>query len=241
MQTTPNGFRILDRDAGVLSFEYSFAKQGTANTFIARMQDGKLLVVSPAARIGDAALAELATFGDVGAILAPNGFHHLGLAEWRAKFPAARFFAAPETVSRIRTKNPSAAGDFAPLSSLAAIVGPDIGIGEVSNTKCGETWVWVKVASGHIWFVSDMLANIPGLPSNPIAKLLFRLTNSAPGYRVFSLAMTFVVKDKRATLRALAEALGSRPPTIVVPSHGAPLTDADVADRTQALIAAYTR
>lgn len=237
MDTTSNGWTILDREAGVLSYEYSFAKQGLANTFVARMANDKLLVVSPAARISDAALGDLAEFGEVGAVIAPNGFHHLGVAEWRAKFPKARFFAAPETVIRVRAKNPDA-GEFEPISLVPLIAGPRIGIGEVENTKCGETWVWVEVAGGHIWFVSDILANIPKLPSNPLAWMAFKATGSAPGYRVFNLAMKFMVKDKAGTLRTLADEMKKHPPSIVVPAHGPPLAGDDIADRTQALIAA---
>ncbi|MCK6546660.1 hypothetical protein L6R52_12490 [Myxococcota bacterium] len=233
-------FRILDRAAGVAIIEYSFGKQGTANCFIARMADGKLLVVSPAVRMTDATFTSVAELGEVGAVVAPNGFHHLGVAEWRAKFPRARFYAAPESVKRIRSKNASA-GEFEPLSQLTPIVGPDIGLGEVPNTKCGETWVWVKTSTGHVWFVSDMLANIPSLPSNPIAALIFKLTKSAPGYRVFSLALTFMVKDKKATLRAVADEMRRHPPSTVVPAHGAPLSDPDIAARTQSLLAEYTR
>ena len=237
MDTTANGWKVLDRAAGVLIYEYSFAKQGYANTFVARMANDKLLVVSPATRISDAALDDLREFGEVGAVIAPNGFHHLGVAEWRTKFPSARFFAAPETVLRVRQKNPGA-GAFEPISLVPLVAGPRIGIGEVENTKCGETWVWVQVDSGHIWFVSDILANIPKLPSNPVAKLLFWLSKSAPGYRVFHLAMRFMVKDKRATLRALSDEMKQRPPSMVVPAHGVPLEGADVAEKTQALLAA---
>lgn len=237
METTTNGWKVLDRAAGVLIYEYQFTKGGLSNTFVARMANGKLLVVSPATRISDAALGDLREFGEVGAVIAPNGFHHLGVAEWRQKFPKARFFAAPETVLRVRKKNPEA-GPFEPISLVPLMAGPRIGIGEVENTKCGETWVWVEVDGGHIWFVSDMLANIPKLPPNPIAKLLFWATKSAPGYRVFGMAMTFMVKDKRATLRALAAEMKQRPPSIVVPAHGVPLEGADIAEKTQALLAA---
>ena len=218
METTENGWKVLNRAAGVLIYEYSFAKNAFANTFVARMANDKLLVVSPATRISAAALADLRELDDVGAIIAPNGFHHLGVAEWRKAFPAARIFAAPETVLRVRKKNPKA-GTFEPLSLVSLMTGPRIGVGEVENTKCGETWVWVEVQCGHIWFVSDMLANIPKLPSHPVGKLLFWLTKSAPGYRVFHMAMTFMVKDKRGTLRALSDEMKQRPPTVVVPAR----------------------
>lgn len=240
MEKTAAGWRVLDREAGVLTYDYSFAKGAWATTFVARMANGQLLVMSPAKGLSDEAAAELASFGEVGALVAPNGFHHLGVPEWRARFPKARCFAAAETAQRIRKKNQQA-GDFESLALLQALAGPKLGVGEVQNTKCGETWLWVETARGHVWFVSDILANIPKLPGNPLIKFLFWSTNSAPGYKVFHLALRFIVKDKKATLRALAEEMQRRPPITVVPSHGPALTGADVARDTQALLAAQSR
>lgn len=240
MEKTTNGWTVLDREAGVLTYEYAFATEGTAQTFVARMMDGKLLVVSPAWKISNAALDDLAAFGEVGALIAPNGYHHQGFPEWRAKFPEARCFAAQESAARIRKKN-SKAGDFEPFSLLQEMTGADIGIREVESTKCGETWLWVQVRGGTIWFVSDTLVNLPHLPSNIVARWLFQLTKSAPGYKVFNMALKMMVKDKQATLRALAEEMASRPPTIVVPSHGPALIDKDIAKKTQELIAAQLR
>lgn len=240
MEQTAAGWRVFDREAAVLSYDYSFAKGAWATTFVARMANGQLLVVSPAKGLTDAAAAELAAFGEVGALVAPNGFHHLGLPEWRARYPKARCFAAPETAQRVRKKNPQA-GDFESLASLQALAGPKLGVGEVQNTKCGETWLWAETPSGYVWFVSDILANMPRLPGNPLIKFLFWSTNSAPGYKVFHLALRFIVKDKKAALRALAQEMQRRPPAVVVPSHGPALTGANVAQDTQALIAAHAR
>ena len=150
--------------------------------------------------------------------------------------PHARFFAAAETLTRVKQKNPDA-GSFEPLSLVSLMAGDSIGIGEVENTKCGETWVWVKVEGGYIRFVSDILANMPSLPSSFPVKMLFKLTKSAPGYKVFNLALKFIVKDKRHTLRTMAAEMEQRPPTMVVPGHGPPLWDADIAEKTQKLIA----
>lgn len=238
MEKTKNGWTVLDREAGVLTYEYPFADEGTSHTFVARMADGKLLVVSPAWKLPDAAFADLEAFGEVRALLAPNGFHHQGIPEWRARYPKALCFASKESAARIRTKNQSA-GQFDPLGSLLEMTGPGVGIREVENTKCGETWVWAQVKGGYIWFVSDTLANLPRLPTSFIPKLLFRFTKSAPGYRVFNLALQFLVKDKKATLRALSEAMKLHPPIAVIPSHGPPLVNDDIAATTQLVIAGH--
>lgn len=238
MEQTPHGWTIVDKDAGVLFREYRFnASGGRSNTFAARMPDRKMLVLSPATRLPEAAYEELLEFGDVGAVVANNGFHHLGVAEWRRRFPQARFYAAPESAARIKKKNPEA-GDFEPISALARTLDGDLRVREAPSTKCGETWAWAKANSGNIWFASDVLANIPELPKNFIVKTLFKLTKSGPGYKVFNLSLQFIAKDKKKMLSTMLEDLDAHPPSVIIPAHGAPLSQSGLAAETRQLIRA---
>lgn len=236
MQTTPAGWTVVDRDAGVLALTYSFRNNATSTTFVAAMPGRKLLVVSPAVHVSDAALAELSQYGEVAALVANNGFHHLGLAEWRQRFPKARCFAPPEAAARIRKKNPSA-GALDPLDELASMTGFDVGFRLVPNTKVGESWFWAKTASGYAWYTSDVFTNMAKLPPFPIG-LLFKWTHSAPGFRVFGLALKFVVKDKAQTLRLLREDMAAHPPTTLIPAHGDIMSGDRLAQEADALIAA---
>ena len=237
METTPNGWMVLDRERAVLAHNYSFGGAGTANAFVARLADGKLLVISPPCRMTEAAFLELEAFGEVGAVVANNGFHHLGRAEWKKRYPDARYFASPQSAARIAKKN-AEAGTFEPLSALMPLLGDDVGVTEVPETKCGETWMWARIGGGYAWYVSDVLANMPELPSNFVLKLLFKWTKSAPGYRPFNLALKFVVKDRKKVLAQLLEEMKVRPPTVVVPAHGPVLTEAGLAERTYGMLQA---
>lgn len=235
-ETTPAGWTIIDRDAAVLTDSYSFAKNASSNCFIARMGNGQLMVVSPPTGLNDAAAAELAEFGAVGAIVANNGFHHLGQVEWRARYPEARCFAPEHAAERIAKKNPAAL-PFEPLTALAELAGDDVGFREVPDSKCGESWFWAKVgADGYAWYVSDVLANMPSLPKNFMIKMMFKLTKSAPGYRPFGLALKFIVKDKKATLRLLRDDLVAHVPAVIVPAHGGLLTQDSLLSDTHAVI-----
>lgn len=237
MDSTKAGWIVIDREAGVLVHTYTFAPDATALTFVARMANGQLLVVSPSKGLTDEAAAELAEFGEVGAIVANNGFHHLGQAEWRARFPKARCFAPPESAARIKKKN-KATLPFEPLSALAELSGTDVFVREVPNSKLGESWCWAKIDGGYAWYMSDVLANMPSLPAKFFPRLLFKLTKSGPGYKVFNLALKFMVKDKKATLRLLMEDLEAHPPKVVVPAHGDILSQPSLAADTRALLEA---
>jgi hypothetical protein len=235
MEKTPHGWSILDRDAGVLSYAYG-AGGGSANSFVARYHGDKLLVLSPPRGLSEGAYADLEDFGTVESVVANNGFHHLGQAEWKKRYPSATFYASTAAAKRIKKKNPKA-GSFTPLWQLAQKLGGDVGIVEAPADKCGETWAYAKTARGYAWYASDTLANMPRLPKALPFKLLMKLTKSAPGYRVFGLAVKFLASDKGGLLGAMQEALRTRPVAIMVPAHGDILARDGLAEETQRLIA----
>ena len=234
METTETGWRVLDREAGVLVREYRFSKGGEAWCFVARMGDGTLMVVSPALGMDEGAHAELSEFGEVGAVVAPNGFHHMAQAHWRERYPGIPHYAPVEAMARIAKKNPTA-GELLPLLELQSRMGDSVGIHEVADTKCGESWAWAKIEGGHAFYAADSLINVPQLPPMPFG-LLFWMTKSAPGYRPFNLGLKFIVKDRKATLRALRDQVEKHPTTLMVPGHGQLLTGDDLQERTLRLL-----
>lgn len=237
MQTTKHGWRILDGDAGVLSFTYGFGGEGTANCFTAKLPGGGLMVISPPSKISAAAIEDLAPYGKVVAIVANNGYHHLGIAAWREQFPEARSFAASGAADRIAKKSKNA-GELEPLSALQPLLGDDVAVVEALTSKCGETWARAKTVGGYAWYASDLLANFEQLPSSFVVRTLFKLTKSAPGYRVFNLAVKFIIKDKRAAFGVLLDDVRKHPPTVMVPAHGTILTHSSLATETEQLLAA---
>ena len=236
MQTTPHGWKVLDRDAGILSYEYPFAPDATANAFTARLHDGSLLVISPPSRVSESTFADLEAFGGVGAVLANNGFHHLGLPEWKDRFPEARFFADPLARKRIEKKN-AKAPPLEPVEALMPLLADGVEVTAVPQTRCGESWAWARGEGGHYWFTSDVLSNLPSLPANFFLRTMFQLTGTRAGFGVFHTAMKFIVKDKKATLRRLQAELQQHAPVMIVPGHGTILGEEDLAERAQAVIA----
>lgn len=237
METTKNGWQVIDAAAGVLSFTYSFNDSGTANCFTAKLASGGLVVISPPSKISPAALDDLAPYGAVEAIVANNGFHHLGVSTWRERFPEARCFAAQGAIDRIAKKSKTA-GELEALGGLTPLLAEDVAVVESPASKCGETWAYAKIEGGYAWYASDVLANLEQLPPGFVPRALFKLTKSAPGYRVFHLALAFIAKDKKAVLRAMLDDVRAHPPTVMVPAHGAILTTASVAADTEQLLVA---
>jgi hypothetical protein len=238
MQTTPQGWTVIDADAGVLTRSYSYAKEGRSNCLTAKLPSGGLMILSAPSRIDPAAVDELAEYGPVEAIVANNGFHYLGLARWHELFPQARCFAAQGAIDRIQAKSKRPVPTIEPLSALGPLLGPDVAVIETASSKCGETWARVKIAGGYAWFASDILINMDSLPAGFVVRTLFRLTKSAPGYRVFGLAAKFILKDRRASLAGMLADVKAHPPTVMVPAHGELVTRESCASETAALLEA---
>lgn len=68
---------------------------------IVRLPNGTLWVWSPIP-LDDELMTEVSEFGTVAHLVSPNKLHHLGLADWRAAFPAAKLWGMPSTVRKCR-------------------------------------------------------------------------------------------------------------------------------------------
>lgn len=235
MQTTNSGLIAIDREAKVFAYTYHFSAEATSTMFVAPMADGRLMVVSPSTTLPDAVADELSRYGHIGALVANNGFHHMGHKTWRTRYPDAKSYAPVDAIRRIAKKNRDNI-DFEPISKLAPLLGEGVGFRDVPDSKCGETWFWARVDGGYAWYASDVLANMSSIPGNFVFRALFKLTGSAPGYRIFKLALKFMVKKPKAALKLMLDDLEAHPPTVMVPAHGEILEGGDLAERTRALL-----
>ncbi len=222
METTVKGWRILDRKRAILWREYSFGP-ALATTLVFRGAGDGLVVISPGNDLETDALDELKSFGDVKALVASNGFHWLGHPLWRRHFPAARSFAPAQGIDRISKKLPKLAR-FEDLSAISPLLGDQATVTDAPGHKVGNAFVSVNGGNGAHWYLSDLLANMPTRPSNPIFGALMALTNSAPGFRLFHPSVWLQVGDKRAVRAWIDEAFNRAPPVTIVAAHGPPVS-----------------
>jgi hypothetical protein len=217
------GWTTLAEDPPVLVREYAFGP-GKANSLAVGLPDRKWLIVSPAANLGPGDAEGFAQHGNVVALVANNGTHHLGLGPCSSLFKGAVTYATPRAAERIRKKGK----DFGQLESvdkLKPLLGDKVALIAVDGDKVGDVCVRVQTEKGTLFYSSDFIANINTLPSNPIFKLVFKLTGSGPGLKVFNIFFKFFVRDGKAARASLIQELEKNPPRILVPAHG------DVVDR----------
>jgi glyoxylase-like metal-dependent hydrolase (beta-lactamase superfamily II) len=71
----------------------------TSRMTVIRLRDGRILVHSPVPIEPDLRSA-VENLGRVGALIAPNLFHHQFISEWRSAFPEAKAFGVPGLVAK---------------------------------------------------------------------------------------------------------------------------------------------
>ena len=222
------GWNLIDAEAGVLWRQYAFRKGALATSLVFRGTDG-LVVVSPGPGMTSADYDALSEYGEVRALIANNTLHHLGQRAWRERFKDAVSYCPPGAVDKLNSKVEGFT--FRPLSELelpASVTWED-----PPGFKTGETILSVATSQGSVWYTSDLLVNITKLPPPP-AKWLFTWTDSAPGFRLFRLAVWLMVSDKQKLKEWALGRVAKYPPAVIVPAHGAAFKAPDLPAQVKA-------
>lgn len=226
MKTSIPGWTQLAAEPLVLMREYSFGP-GSANAVAVRLGDGSLLVISPPTGLSARELDELASVGEVSALLANNGAHYLGLASFCRRFPNATAYATEAARERITHKSKQPL-QLQPLSQLAPKLSGKIEVIAAEGCKVGDVLVRIHSERGPLLYVGDFFANIPKLPWNPLFRFMFKLTKSAPGFRVFGIFFRFFASDRAALRDFLIRELQRSSPAVMIPAHGDYVARADL-------------
>ncbi len=229
---TPDGLRV-HTEGLVWSATYSFGP-GIARSLIVRSGD-ELIVVSPSCKTPDALLDEVARLGPVGALVAPNGVHHLGLPEWSKRFPHADLYADPKTAKRIGKKHRDLKM-FSPLKELSERAANGIAIHDISeHMKFPDLFLSVDTPAGTTFFFNDLFSNLPALPAFLPIKLAYKFTGSGPGLKLNRFFLMVSGSDKQEIKRQMRDALDAKPPSEVIFGHGNPVVGNECAGVRAAL------
>jgi hypothetical protein len=223
---------LVEPSLPAFTYTYKFGP-GIANALAVPVKGG-FAVVSPPCNAPDTMFTELEKHGPVRALVAPNAFHSLGLAPWKARYPDAPIFAPAQSIARLQ-KQTKLTG-IRPLAEMQPMLGEGLEMVDMPHYKTGEVLVRWRVEGGYAWYVTDVIFNMPTLPPGPFG-LVMRWTKSAPGLRRNALAGFFMVKDKRALYGWLAAEAVKTPPVLVVACHGETARPADPAAAIEAAVA----
>ncbi len=225
------GWNVIDEERAVLWREYEFAKGAYATTLVFRGTDG-LVVVSPGKGLEAADYEVLSRFGEVRALVANNTFTTWDRGPGESVSPERRATRHRRRWRSFRKKAPSVS--FRSLEELA--LPPTAKLHVLPGFNNGEVLFSVGTRQGSVWYTGDLLTNIQSARKPPLS-WIFKWSDSAPGFRLFKLAVWFFVKDRRVVKERMTALLAEDPPAIIVPATRAGGDDAQPRGRDQAQLA----
>jgi hypothetical protein len=227
-----NRWQYLTRDGSVRWLKYSWGP-ATANTLAARLADGTWVVVAPSVGPASSVLEDLSKDGTVSALIAPNAYHYLGQQAWRLHFPGATSYAPAGALPRLFRKSPDV--PYHPASDLIETIHPRVTFLVPEGMKSPDMLIRVSVAGSMVWWMGDLFTNSAADDQNWLLRIIAPFAGSGLGYRRNSRPGLIYVRDPKAWLHSITNALDAEPPSIVVPAHGNPVTE-DAARRTRTLL-----
>ncbi|MGY4396788.1 hypothetical protein ACVWZA_001973 [Sphingomonas sp. UYAg733] len=218
----------LTADGEIIWLKYDFGP-GTCNAVGVKLRDGSWAVISPPRNPSEEVFGFFMTRGGVSALIAPNAFHNMGQAEWRARFTTASSYAPAGAMTRLAKKTPGIS--YLPLEELTARFAPARWL-LPDGMKAPDILFHMPANGADIWWLGDQFSNMAPddqiLPLRLLATLFF---GSGLGFRANAKPELVYVADRTAWLDSIAASLAEAPPTIVVPAHGDPVI-IDAAART---------
>ncbi len=219
-------------DGNVRVLRYSFGP-GLANSFAARLPDRSWAVVSPCCGAPESALDALGSDGGVSALVANNGFHHMGQPAWRKRFPQAVSYAPTGSLPRLGAKSREV--PYRPLDELTPALAGLVEFVVPAGMKVADLIVRAANPVGDVWFMGDLVSNTgPGDTKAPFS-WIFGMLGGGTGYRFNPVPAMVFVKDKAAWKADVRQRVEAAPLAAVVPAHGATVRD-NAADATRAVL-----
>ena len=226
MASKNTSWSVLCEEPIVVIREYSFGP-GMANATAIGIGDNRLLLMSPPTAVEPEVLEELREYGEVVAILEPNGVHHMGLELCHEVYPYAVAYVSEVAARRIRKKE-KYPGAFESLDKLRELLGDKVEVLEVPGNKVGDVIVRAQTDKGMAWWFGDFVGNGP-LSGNWLIQRIFKWTRSGPGFKVNRLFFKVFVADKLKARDWFLGQLKTTPVDLFIPAHGEPIHRAGLA------------
>ena len=218
MAKANEGFKVLDHgpivrlDEGLWRVEGSLEGMPLKRVMtVAKRGDG-LLVIHNAIALRDAEMKELESFGPVGFIVVPNGWHRLDAPAFKKRYASAKIVCPPGARKKVE--------EVVPVDLVYEDFPADehVTLRALAGVKAAEGVMTVKTPSGTTLVFNDAIFNMPHL-SGMQGFLLKYVTQSSGGPRVSRLFRLFGIKDK-AAYRADLESLAATPGLVrIIVSH----------------------
>jgi hypothetical protein len=215
VEATSPAWAVFDSEIPVLVHTYSFGP-GRVNA-IALGCDGGLIVLSPPLKAHPQTFESLARYGPVQGLVATNAFHHMGIPEWKRRFPAAAVYAPVQSIARVQRK--TGLSGIRPVSDANLLMRGRAELTDMPYYRTGEVLGRIRSSRGLAWYLTDIVVNVNDPPANPVFRLLFNVFYGQ-GLHYNRIAPLLMVRDKAALKRWLAQEYRKDDPRWLMVAHG---------------------
>jgi hypothetical protein len=195
------------------------------------LPSGGVLVHSPT-WLGDETFARVEAIGEPEILFAPNHFHHMSLARFRARWPNAKPVASDVATPRLRARGHEG---LASLASVASSLPEGAHWLACEGTKAGEAFLSLPGERGATWLVSDAFFNVER-PTTGAMGFTLRALKTTPGLSIGQTYLWLALADRVRYKKWILAELSRERPTKMLFSHGVTIEADDLADRLAALV-----
>ncbi len=190
---------------------------GRCRSLMIRLSDHSFLIYSPGKSLAASASLILGRNCEV-KLLAPNGYHSLGLDAWTAEFENSVVFASDQATPRLVKRSTFSIADD--LSALTIDLPAHITLHILPACRFGEVWLSIDADSKVYWAVCDAFFNLSTLPENLLMKSLLKLGRYGPGLEISRPFQTRGIRDKTAYRNWAIQRFSNGRENILIPCHG---------------------
>jgi hypothetical protein len=198
------------------------------NMFAIPLPDGGALIHSPTWLGDDRTFARIEAVGTPRVLFAPNHFHHLSLARFRARYPQALAVATRTAMARLNAKGHRGLSE---LAAAAPLLPPGAHFLSCEGLRSGEAWLSLVGDRGQrTLLVGDAFFHV-GRPVTGFAGFFLRRLGTLPGLRIGDTFRWLAVRDRAAYRRWVRDVLSREAPRRLAVSHGEILEADNLVDR----------
>ena len=157
---------------------------------VVKRSAGDLVVVNSIA-LEEPLMKEIDDWGEVRAIIVPNGFHRIDAPRFKARYPSARVYCPAGARKRVAKVVPVDA-TYADFPNDGTVT-----VETLAGTADSEGVLIVKSNDGVTLVLNDVLFNMPHV-GGAHGFVLKHVTRSTGGPRISRIGKLLLVKDKRA-------------------------------------------
>lgn len=219
----------IDSNIGLWSIALIKPNGWSTRTTAIRLTDDSLALISPTRGLQD----QVEALGTPSFLVAPNHFHHMGIASYLEKWPDAKAITSAGALPRLEKK--SDIPSFGNLDALREVLPSGVTILEAPCLKNGEIMLRAETETGIIWSVSDAFFALAEHPTGFMG-LVTRATGTSKGLRIGKTFTTLAITDRKVYGAWLREQLETDKPTILIPGHGEIISGPDLYGQIDGLL-----